>query len=382
MSLAAAALFGVAPRRTCDLFEAALSPALRARMRKVAPGEDPLSLLPPGDPGPGALVIDTPLDICPRLRIYDTVGRRAARLQLLQPATFALPLTGTRVIGTQCQLGARLPTEAPVAGLFARAVGRGLALYASSPLWAALDRDDPLFDALHEGLLARRSPIETIIDVAPGQATWAARGEGRVWLDRVLPQAGLVAVDLPDLEGRVYANGLNVIRRAQRAGQAGAEPLINRLVTTLEAGEMRCEQVLPMMLWPLGPSAAAQVTDYGPKGVEIWLYGSGSEVTADQPVFGIATPQLVEFVLTLRGGDYPIEPGSLHRVEMRSDRMAATAPAPRLPGGGASSGAAGMGATGTEYRTVNADPDGRLVLQGTVQAARIRIKPASARWEE
>ncbi|MBI5830882.1 MAG: hypothetical protein HZB16_01050 [Armatimonadetes bacterium] len=382
MSRSMAGLLGVAPRRTCSVFEVALSPALRARLRKVAPGEDPLALLPTGLPGPGALVVDDVLDLCPRLRIYDSVGRRAARAQLLAPATFVLPAPDTRVVAMQCQIGGRVPTEAPSAGLFARPVGHGNALFASGPLWNGFGPDDPLFEALHEGLLSRRSSIETVLDVAPGQATWAARGEGRVWLDRTAPSPGLVAVDLPDMDGLVYTNGLNIIRRARRDGKPGAEPLINRLVTGLAAGEMRCESALPMTLWPLDTAAGAQVTAYGPNGIEVWLFGAGAGVATDGPMLAVADPREVELMLTVHGGAYPIEPGSLHRIELQQEFVTPRQQAPGQPFGGASRGVAGSRSHNTQYRTLNADPDGRLVIRGMVQVTRLRIKPASARWED
>lgn len=344
------------------------------RVQATNPGDIAFPELAPLLSHPGSLVFRRRSSLLPRVLPVVPTPPEMARTLLLGPSAFVVPGPATRMLAEQAQIAVRGGRPA-VAGFSEHRYGSGIACFASPWLWAEWTADEPLFESVHDGLLGRRPQLAQLV-VGPAlvpHGWFVARQEERLWVHHLTDDDPTLMVDLPTSQPRLYPGGLNAIRRAPPLDpnspiQATAEPLINCRVVTVEGGELRVETTLPISLWPLADSCAAEVSAYGPEKIEVILYGQGDPPTrSERGRWTIPAAREAPLMLTIENGSYPVAPGSLHRVAFFRHTGVAS-PDPTVGGGHR---------VGVEYDTLTADPDGRIVIRGQFDWCRLTLTPVA-----
>jgi hypothetical protein len=246
-------------------------------------------------------------------------------------------------------LGAdRQPT---FAGVVARDLGSGTALFATHRLWSSWLPEHRLFQPFHADLWARRARVE-LLD-APFCALTVSVTEnedGSVFLYN--PGAALrLQVALYAAEHRLFEGAV-----CQFAAQLiGAEGLrTGGVLATVDApgaGSLGLAAT-PITVRPYAGVTTAYVERNDAEAIVLALGGGGSRPTGRLGELTLArgAPQRVR--LTVGAGRYAVHPGSRHRVVLRE-------------------------ASGTvDERLLTADPQGRLTIEATVGMARLEMAPS------
>jgi hypothetical protein len=372
-------LFGVKISTVRLVMDAMPGTDVRDRVLHTPPGAVPFPGVPSTVPLPGALVFCEETPLLPAVRLGDGSGPGSAPGMLALPAAFCLAGPQTHVLAMQAQIPNANPVFSPIAGLFQRNEGSGTALFASTLLWESWRADDPLFDAVHDGLLRWRPAFRALRDTGgePGP-TWLARGRDGLWMHRAVDQPGEICVDVPSHLGALLDGGLNVMRRNADAQRTGGEPLIDRYLGDVSGGELSYRRYLPITVWPTIDSAAAQVVAYDRDHIEIQFAGPGRRAVKDMAgIWTVDAPVGTEAIVVLRDGPYRLAPGALHRAEWRRYITAELSPED-MGKPGSRHGPVPIGSYQKELRTVTVDPDGRLVFRSQFQTATLRLTPAEA----
>ena len=249
---------------------------------------------------------------------------------------------------------------------------RSAAAFCSTWIWQEWQPDHPFFDAIHDGLLGQR-PQLTRVDTRQlcDDLTAVARADHRLWLHRLLDAPLTTMVDVPSLDGQIWVDGLNVVRRAPPPDEAspvrgGVAPLIIRRLIRLDGAEVRCEEAAPVAVWPAREPAAVALVAYGADRIVLRAEGSGEQAEMDrlgQWRLTDARPCTMTIVIT--DGRYPVAPGSLHRMRWVTWFGKAIPTQPAEVG------------VGRGDDTITAGPDGRLVLHPTEPGQLITLTPVS-----
>ncbi len=117
------------------------------------------------------------------------------------------------------------------------------------------------------------------------------------------------------------------------------------------------------MLWPQGDGAAIDVLQYSPGEIRLRVFGEGERAVLDPNLrWEIDAARPAPASLVIEDGDYPVAPGSLHRIEwslLPPEGEAQVARVGRLK----------------RFDTLTAGADGRLVIQATFTDELIRLRP-------
>jgi hypothetical protein len=373
---AAGKLFGVQPIEVQRLMDVVLDEEGRERLLNLRPGESPFPGMPATIPAPGSFLVREETPLFPDVRVWDGSSNAIVANLLASPALFCVPLGEAHVIALQAQIPVTNPVYAPGAGLFQRNQGLGSAVFCSSMMWESWRPGDDLFDGLHHGLFSRRPALELL--TVPGQepsAWYVARDGDRLWIERRAAGAGEVVVDLPCLAGHCLVGGLNVVRRVpppKPGRRAEGEPLVNRRIVWLEAGELRHDAPAPVTIWPLDQPVAVALAVYGPRRIVLEVFGPGERAVRDATgLWRVERPGLGEGILRLADGPYRLRPGSLHRVEWRR-RVAREHPA----------GDTVVEGDTVQRSTVTVGPDSQIVIREAFRADRLTITPVAPEPED
>ena len=217
--------------------------------------------------------------------------------------TWVYPLPGTQpVIGFQ--------QNAPAcAGLLARPVGKGWALYASGRVWESWLPGRPYFDDLMTDILGRDYDFAlawpgqfgggpTVVRYREGElVVLGAKGEYVTVLTRA--QGG----QLFSMPGGV---------QSVRAGTVS--PLTSLWVPAQPVLSLR---PIPVKVTPAGSQVLVQVAEYTNKVVRLVAFGEQSQVTPGAKMV-VVPAGITRASFTVHNGVYPIAPGSKHHLKVES----------------------------------------------------------------
>ena len=355
------------------LEDVALNDRQRERLRNLPPGALAFPELTPTISHPGSLVFQNRCALFPEVQpVIGTPPSMSATL-LRCPTAFFEPLgPEIRVIAEQTEIGGRAGRPPAYAGIAVNPFGAGIAIYCGNFLWQAWKPDDLLFDAVHDGVLRQRPTISEVsrLQLCDETLQIARGGDDRLWLHRVGDTPAQLQLDLPTLDGRLYVPGFNFLRRPLARDEASPvriqpAPFINRRIVDLDGGALKVEAPAPLVLWPQGDGAAADITEYSAETIRMRLFGTGDQARMDvNGRWVVLDPAPCQATLAIADGVYPVKPGSLHRAEWW------LAPKPSVAGD------LRVG-RGKRYQTLTAGPDGRLVIHETFTDELLRLTPVS-----
>jgi len=252
-------------------------------------------------------------------------------------------------------VGSRLPGEDSgyiYSGIMMNEYGLGLALFATTRLWANWVAADPVFGAFHHDLWARRAAYELH---QPGLFTGSVEmcGSGdRCYLLNTDRQTKLVEFSAHQADNRLYAGGfcrfsaLEHLPSGRRSG---------RVVVTVPVQPLHLTSAVarPIKIKPYQGEAWAVLLKYQSDLVELEIAGAGAALRGSRSTgwklgYGSRTPVRI----TVETGLYSVAALSRHRVEIDYDFQP------------------------TWRQVLQADHSGRLRIDLQVRRAQVRIAPA------
>jgi hypothetical protein len=236
-------------------------------------------------------------------------------------------------------------------GLMGRAQGGGLALFATHALWQYWPLGDGLSMVLHGSLLARRAQFELAQEgLLTGAVQMTGSGDDFCLLN--LGRQPLTAeVACYDAGSRAFCGAVS--RFDSTPLQEGRPTGTASVVAVAPAQRLAKFDRSGLIVQPYEGDAAVQMLEYCRERVSFQIAGSAA-VLDGSPRRGldlhVGTPTAVRLVLT--SGQYPVLPGSTHRVTMRT-----------------------RGGHETQ-ETLTATPRGELDLSGTFRLETLTISPS------
>ncbi len=252
-------------------------------------------------------------------------------------------------------VGNRLPGEDSgyiYSGIMLNEYGLGLALFATTRLWANWLVTDPVFQVFHNDLWARRAAYELN---QPGLFIGDTEicGSGDVcYLLNTGRYTALAEVSARQAEDHLYAGGFcrfSAYDRLPSGRRTG------RVVVTVPVPPLHLTSAIarPITVKPYHDDASAVLLKYQPNLVELEIAGAGARLrgsrsTGWQLGYGASTPVRI----TVETGLYPVAALSRHRVEIDYDFQPSW------------------------HQVLPADHSGRLRIDISGRRARVRIVPA------
>ncbi len=241
------------------------------------------------------------------LRDYHVVG----------PACYAVLDSAGGAVAT---LDARtVQGKSTISGLLGRGTGSGLACYATHRLWANWRSDCPVYIGFHLDMCARRPAIDlqgTSFWTTGICATLTADG---VALCNATRRATIAEVICAQARHAVHSSGaglFSALARERDGTRSGAA----RLSVHLQAGETKQCRPLPILVQPYTDSSWAMALEVGPERIVLEVAGAGGDVVADRAgALSLTSGALTRARYTVTDGEYSVEPGSVHRVVMRTE---------------------------------------------------------------
>jgi hypothetical protein len=235
-----------------------------------------------------------------------------------------------------------------VAGIFAHAHGLGGGVFATFRLWGRWNPGDPLFATFHEMLCGRRGtyrlgggfwPEDFVVVPARGGAYLLALAAGL---------AELTAYQAQDqLHSGAYCLTSAEWRRpdGRRAGDV-------QMLVEAPALALVPLRRLPVAVRPYERSCWAHVDLYGPKALQLTIYGDRPVLRRSNRGLSLTRGLPVPVRVIISDGEYAVRPGSVHRVTIVE--------AGRAP----------------QQTQVTADAAGQLAFDLTVASAHVLVEPA------
>lgn len=209
--------------------------------------------------------------------------------------------------------------EVPLfAGLIAAEYGRGVAVFATHPLYQHWPLSDPLNAALHYDLLGRRRVCELVGEpLLPAVVEISVEGD-RIRILNASAEQRSTIVALHSGDDRLVNGALTVNHAAYTAGRANQQ-----IEMTLPANSLSTLRMTPIRLQPYTDDVAAVIVELSAKRVRLSTAAPGAVLrpTRSQP-FHFSKPDhpvRVRFEVHT-GGDYSFVDGSRHIVTMETER--------------------------------------------------------------
>lgn len=221
-------------------------------------------------------------------------------------------VTAVAIADTQPVPGAKARV---VAGIFAHSYGEGGGVFASFRLWGRWLPDDPLFAVFHDTLCRRNASYGLVGKFWPDQFEIVPERNGVAIVARA---AGVVEVSALRAEDAVYAGAYCLASAEYRLPDGRRSGDVSLLVEVPAAGLVRVRK-LPVHVRPYERSCLSRMELYGPRAVELVLYGDGALMRggAGQTVKVLrAKPVPVRVVVS--DGVYKVKPGSRHVITIAS----------------------------------------------------------------
>lgn len=200
-------------------------------------------------------------------------------------------------------------------GLIANRYGAGLALFATHTLWSRWSLTDPLSQALHGDLLARRAQYALTQTGLLQENLHFAGGADDVLLFNRERSAQVAEVLAFGAEGLAYQGGCTQFTAAPT--QVGLPPGTARLLALVPGRATVHLQRRPVLVQPFVGEAMVQLVEYTPQRVELVVGGADATVRSwrDRRLEIVAT-RPCDVRLLLRHGAYAVRPGSRHTVTL------------------------------------------------------------------
>ncbi len=252
-------------------------------------------------------------------------------------------------------VGSRLPSKDSgyiYSGIMLNEYGLGLALFATTRLWANWVPTDPVFGALHHDLWARRAAYELHQPgLFIGNIEICGSGDS-CYLLNTSRDTTLVEFSARQADNRLYAGGFCRFSAYQHL-PSGRRTGRVAITVPVEPLHLTSAVARPIRIKPYHDDASAVLLKYQPNLVELEIAGAGaglrgSRSTGWQLGYGASTPVRI----TIETGVYPVAAVSRHRVEIDYDFQPSW------------------------HQVLPADHSGRLRIDISGRRARVRITPA------
>jgi len=252
-------------------------------------------------------------------------------------------------------VGTRLPAEDSgytYSGIMLNEYGLGLALFATTRLWANWVVTDPVFQAFHNDLWARRAAYELHQPgLFVGDIEICGSGDS-CYLLNTGRYTALVEFSALQADNRLYAGGFCRFSAYERL-PSGRRTGRVAIAVPVEPLHLTSAVAHPIIIKPHYDDASAVLLKYQSDLVELEIAGAGaglrgSRSTGWQLGYGARTPVRI----TLETGLYPVVALSRHQVEIDYDFQP------------------------TRRQVLQADHSGRLRIDISGRRARMRIAPA------
>ncbi len=209
--------------------------------------------------------------------------------------------------------------EVPLfAGIIGAQYGRGVAVFATHPLYQHWPLTDPLSAALHYDILGRGRACELIGEPLIPAATEISVEADRIRVLNASAEHRRVVVALHSSDDRLVTNALTVNHAAYTAGEANQQVEVSVPPNSLVAFRS-----VPVRLQPYTDDVAAVIVELKPHRVQLSVAAPGAVLapTRAQPYhFSRPThPIRVRFEVRA-GGEYHFADGSVHAVTMHTER--------------------------------------------------------------
>lgn len=193
--------------------------------------------------------------------------------------------------------------------------GRGIALYATTRLWEAWPPSDPLYQAFHKDLFARRANV--VLQTREGlypRSILAGATESGVWAYNTTDVGQRVRLVAGGAHSRIHLDtAARVVAAFRRPGgmPSGSE-LLSLHVPAHTAVQAHA---LPIAVEPFTDNATTIGHRYGPDGVEFEIAGADAELIPQRGgKIRLYAARAVTVRVTVESGTYQAPPGSMHRV--------------------------------------------------------------------
>ena len=252
-------------------------------------------------------------------------------------------------------VGSRLPAEDSgytYSGIVLNEYGLGLALFATTRLWANWLVTDPVFQAFHNDLWARRAAYELHQPgLFIGDIEICGSGDS-CYLLNTGRYTTLVEFSALQADDRIYAGGFCRFSTDERL-PSGRRTGRVAITVPVEPLHLTSAVARPIRIKPHYDDASAVLLKYQSDLVELEIAGAGaglrgSRSTGWQLGYGASTPVRI----TVETGLYPVAAVSRHQVEIDYDFQP------------------------TRRQVLQADHSGRLRIDISGRRARVRIVPA------
>ncbi len=252
-------------------------------------------------------------------------------------------------------VGSRLPGEDSgyiYSGIMLNEYGLGLALFATTRLWANWLVTDPVFQAFHNDLWARRAAYELHQPgIFIGDIEICGSGNS-CYLLNTGRYTTLVEFSALQADDRLYAGGFCRFSAYERL-PSGRRTGRVAITVPVEPLHLTSAVARPIMIKPHYDDASAVLLKYQSDLVELEIAGTGARLrgsrsTGWQLGYGASTPVRI----TVETGLYPVAAVSRHQVEIDYDFQP------------------------TRRQVLQADHSGRLRIDTSGRRARVRIAPA------
>lgn len=210
--------------------------------------------------------------------------------------------------GTRPVVALQQGTPSQFAGIFARPMGKGWAIYGSCRLWEYWLPGKPFFAEMFGDLLGPRADLalEQPGGVLP-EITCCLLADGTVMVSD--PGVGVASLLLRSRDGRlVWAPGA--------VQEVPSQPALAPSRITFLRQPLLVMQPIPVEVVALGSRVLVQVGEYKPDRVRLVGFGADSEVHQVGPRLDVAPRGRTRCAFSMLSGVYPIAPGSKHRLEI------------------------------------------------------------------
>jgi hypothetical protein len=199
------------------------------------------------------------------------------------------------------------------AGLIANRSGRGLTLYATHTLWTDWPLSDPLSQALHGDLLARRARVvdNRATGLMQSGVHWSAGAESLTAANTGRHEAPLNLTVMSAGSRAVLGGASRHLAAPQAAGWPPGTVQVEGLIPG--KGQLALKLV-PLLVQPYAGQVTAMVAECTQAGVEFTIGGPDAVLRAQGGALRMTATQPAEVRVVLRDGAYRVEPGSGHEV--------------------------------------------------------------------
>jgi len=209
--------------------------------------------------------------------------------------------------------------EAPLfAGVIGAHYGRGVAVFATHPLYQHWPLSDPLSAALHYDVLGRGRACELIDEPLIPAATEISVEADRIRVLNASAEHRRVVIALHSGDDRLVTSALTVNHAAYTAGEANQQVEVSVPPNSLAAFSS-----LPIRLQPYTDDVAAVVAEFSRNRVQLSVAAPGAALapTRAQPYHFSRPTHAIRVRFEVRsGGGYDVADGSVHAVTMQTER--------------------------------------------------------------